>query len=239
MERAASAHPPSFAAALRRADIGIVAEIKRRSPSRGPINTGINAERQAVAYAEGGASALSVLTETEHFGGSIEDLRSVAAAVTIPVLRKDFCVDALQLLEARAAGAAAVLLIARALQPSRLAELAASAAEIGLEALVEVRSESELARAIALGAKIIGINNRDLESLDIDPEVSRRLIPIVPQDRLVVYESGVASRADVELAAEYGADSVLVGSALSRAADPRAMVVSLTGVARKPRVSRG
>jgi indole-3-glycerol phosphate synthase len=216
-----------------------VAEIKRRSPSRGSINSGLNAESQAAAYAGGGAAALSVLTESAHFGGSIEDLRSVAATVTIPVLRKDFCVDTLQLLEAKAFGAAAVLLIARALPPSLLAELAASAAEIGLETLVEVRSETELARALALGAAIIGINNRDLESLDINPEVSRRLVPMVPPDRLAVYESGVASRADVESAAACGADSVLVGSALSAAADPRAMVVSLTGVSRYPRVNRG
>lgn len=227
--------PPSLAAALRRADVAVVAEVKRRSPSKGEINGGLDAVAQARRYVEGGAAAISVLTEPAHFGGTPEDLRAVAAGVAIPVLRKDFHVSELQLLEARALGAAAVLLIARALPPDRLAELARFAGGAGLDVLVEVRDEPELERALEIPGAVIGVNNRNLESLVIDPGTSERLVPRIPGDRVAIAESGVAGRADVERAARAGADAVLVGSVVSAAPDPAAAVRALTGVKRHER----
>ncbi|HUO52603.1 MAG TPA: indole-3-glycerol-phosphate synthase, partial [Gemmatimonadaceae bacterium] len=192
----------------------------------------------AKAYASGGAAAISVLTEPRHFGGSLDDLAEARASVAVPLLRKDFVVDRTQLLEARAAGASAALLIARALEPARLADLAAEARAIGLEPLVEVRSEEELARAVACGARVIGVNQRDLETLAVDESVAARRLPLVPADAVAVSESGVRDRAGVERAAANGADAVLVGSALSAAADPAAAVHALTGVARRGRRAR-
>jgi indole-3-glycerol phosphate synthase len=192
-----------------------------------------------MAYAAGGAAAISVLTEPQHFGGSLTDLADARAAVSIPLLRKDFVLDRTQLWEARAAGASAVLLIARALEPALLDELTAEAIALGLEPFVEVRSEQELARALATGAPAIGVNQRDLETLAIDPEVAERLLPLVPRARVAVSESGVRDRGGVERAAANGADAVLVGSALSAAADPAAAVRALTGVARGAARSSG
>lgn len=238
LERAAAAAPraPSFAEALRAGPgIAVIAEIKRRSPSKGVINDAIGAPERAAAYVAGGAAALSVLTEPTRFGGALEDLRAVRDAVGVPLLRKDFITDRVQLLEARAAGASAVLLIARALAPSRLTRLAAEAQALGLEVLVEVRDEAELARAAAVPDAVIGVNNRDLETLRIDPAVGARLIPQVPAGRVAVYESGVEGVADVARAAAHGADAVLVGSVLSAAADPAAAVRALAAVTRRPR----
>lgn len=235
LERAAAAAPPppSFTKALRAgATIAVIAEVKRRSPSQGEINAALSAGAQATAYAAGGAAAISVLTEPTHFGGSMDDLAEVWKAVAIPLLRKDFVIDRTQLWEARLAGAAAVLLIARALEPERLDALAAEARALGLEPLVEVRTESELARALAAGAEVVGVNQRDLETLAVDPAVTARLLPLVPGDRIAVSESGVRSRADVERAAASGADAVLVGSALSASADPAAAVRALSTVPR-------
>jgi len=233
-ERASSAaEVPSLAAAIgaARGRLALIAEVKRRSPSRGSINPELDAVQQALDYEGGGAAAISVLTEKEHFGGSIEDLVRIAASVNIPTLRKDFCIDSLQLLEARACGAAAMLLIARALHPDKLVELAASANEVGLETLVEVRNEQELELALLLGTTLIGVNNRNLETLEITPDVSQRLIPLIPQSHSAVFESGIRSRADVELAATAGADAVLVGSALSAPTrDVREFVRSFTTV---------
>ncbi len=224
---------PSFAAALRAGPmIAVIAEVKRRSPSKGEINAALSASAQAVAYAAGGAAAISVLTEPQHFGGSLTDLADARAAVSIPLLRKDFVLDRSQLWEARAAGASGVLLIARALEPALLDELAAEAIAMGLEPLVEVRSEGELARALATEAPVLGVNQRDLETLVVDPAVAERLLPLVPRARVAVSESGVRDRAGVERAAASGADAVLVGSALSAAADPSAAVRALTGVPR-------
>jgi indole-3-glycerol phosphate synthase len=231
---------PSFTAALRAGRaVSVIAEVKRRSPSKGEINTALSAGAQAMAYAAGGAAAISVLTEPQHFGGSLTDLADARAAVSIPLLRKDFVLDRTQLWEARAAGASAVLLIARALEPALLDELAAEAIALGLEPFVEVRSEQELARALATGAPAIGVNQRDLETLAIDPEVAERLLPLVPRARVAVSESGVRDRGGVERAAANGADAVLVGSALSAAADPAAAVRALTGVARGAARSSG
>lgn len=234
LERAAADVPPprSMAAALRGGAVAVVAEVKRRSPSKGIINEDMSAERQAVAYAAGGARAISVLTEPEHFGGSAEDLRAVRAAVSIPLLKKDFHIDTVQLFEARALGAAAVLLIARALPPDELVRLAAEAHALGLEVLAEVRDERELETAIRSGAALIGVNNRNLETLAIDAGTGARLLPLVPGGVVAVAESGVSGVDDVERMAAAGADAVLVGSSISAASDPAAAVRALASVER-------
>lgn len=225
-----------MALALRKPNVAIIAEVKRRSPSKGLINAFVAADSQSRAYEFGGAAAISVLTEPRHFGGSIEDLRRAAAISAIPVLCKDFIVDDLQITEARAAGAAAVLLITRALSEPHLAALMYSAREWEMEALVEVRSEQELGRALAAGARLIGVNNRDLESLEIDPRTSEQLLPLIPPDRIAVAESGITTLDDVRRSADAGADAVLVGSSLSGSEDPASAVRALTGVTR---IARG
>lgn len=235
-EAAAAPAPPSFRDALRRREVAVIAEVKRRSPSRGEINAALSAADQARAYATGGAAAVSVLTEPRHFGGSLDDLRAVRAAVGLPVLRKDFIIHEIQLLEARAAGASAALLITRALAPAALQDLAGAARGLGIEALVEIRDELELERAMACGARVVGVNHRDLETLVIDPAVGERLLPLVPPTCVAIAESGVRSASDVERVARAGADAVLVGSVLSAAGDPGAAVRALTSV---PRSGRG
>src|SRR5688500_14916710 len=227
---AAAVRPPAvqFAASLLGDRVAVIAEVKRSSPSRGPINPSIDAAAQARAYARGGAAAVSVLTEPTHFGGSAADLVDVIAAVAIPVLKKDFHVEPVQLLEARALGASAALLIVRALSPERLHALADVAREIGLETVIEIRDESELERALAAGARVIGINNRDLETLRIDPATAPRLLALIPPDVVAIAESGMTSAGDVEAVARAGADAVLVGSWVSAAADPAAAVRTLS-----------
>jgi len=241
LERHAERPAPSasaFATALRAGTaVAVIAEVKRRSPSKGEINAALSAGAQARAYAAGGAAAISVLTEPAHFGGSLDDLREASGSVTVPLLRKDFVIDRTQLLEARGAGAAAVLLIARALEPARLAELAAEATALGLEPFVEVRSEEELARAIP-AARVIGVNQRDLETLAIDAAVTDRLLPLVPARCVAVAESAIRTRDDVERAAGCGADAVLVGSVLSAAPDAAGAVRALVGVPRRGRDAR-
>jgi indole-3-glycerol phosphate synthase len=237
-EAVAAAPPaPSMAAALLTASVAVIAELKRRSPSRGAIRADLSAAAQVAAYGEGGAAALSVLTEPEQFGGSPADLREARRTSALPILRKDFHVSELQLLEARVLGASAVLLIARALPPSRLRELAVAAAELQLETLVEVRDERELADALSVRASMIGVNNRDLETLAIDPATAERLIPLIPRDRIAIAESGISARADVERFAACGADAVLVGSSVSASGDPVQAVRSLAGVARRGRLA--
>jgi indole-3-glycerol phosphate synthase len=226
-----------FAGALDLATVGVIAEVKRRSPSKGWINADISAADQACAYARGGAAAISVLTEPANFGGSNEDLLAVRQAVTVPVLKKDFHVDPLQLVEARAVGASAALLIVRALSPADLTLMTSTARQLALEVLVEVRDEHELERALDSGATIIGINNRNLETLQIDPQTSERLLRLVPPPVIAVAESGVSARADVERVARAGANAVLVGSVISAAQDPSAAVAALSGVARVRRAS--
>jgi indole-3-glycerol phosphate synthase len=227
---------PKFAAALRGETVAVIAELKRSSPSKGTLDSGLDATARARSYSNGGAAALSILTEPSRFGGSLSDLREAKAAVELPLLRKDFITSEVQLLEARAFGAAATLLIARALDPDELADLAAAATALGLTPLIEVRDEAELARAVAVSGAVIGVNNRDLETLVIEPEVGARVIPQVPPDRIAVYESGIADRSAVEGAARLGADAVLVGSVLSVAADPVSAVAALADV---PRQARG
>ncbi len=226
---------PSLAAALRGLHVRVIAEVKRRSPSKGWINPSISAPEQAVAYVEGGAAAISVLTEPAHFGGSVDDLVAVRRAVTAPVLKKDFHVDPVQLLEAKAIGASGALLIARALSPDALLTMADFARAIGLEVLIEVRDEDELARALDAGAAIVGINNRNLESLVIEAGTAERLLRLIPPQVVAISESGIERRADVERVAQAGADAVLVGSTISAAADPRAAVRSLSDVPTVPR----
>lgn len=226
---------PSLLAALAGSEVAVIAEIKRRSPSKGAINPTIDAAGQARAYRKGGARAISVLTEGAHFGGSAEDLEEIRAVVEIPLLKKDFHVDPLQVMEARALRASALLLIARALAPTVLAQMAALAREVGIEPLIEVRDERELEAALAAGARVIGVNTRNLETLRMDPAVCERIVPLVPAGCIAIYESGVSERSDVERAAGLGADAVLVGSALSAAASPTEAVRALTGVARVSR----
>jgi indole-3-glycerol phosphate synthase len=221
---------PSFRAALRRSNVAVIAEVKRRSPSKGSINPGIDAPERARSYVTAGAAAISVLTEPDHFGGSMNDLEAVAAAVAVPVLRKDFIVASVQLYEARARGASAALLIVRALPRAALVELHDLGTAIGLDLLVEVRDEEELALALDIGAAIIGVNNRNLESLVIDPSTVGRVVPLIPRDVIAVAESGMASPEDVQRAAAAGADAVLVGSYVSAAPDPLAAVRALSGV---------
>jgi indole-3-glycerol phosphate synthase len=223
---------PSLRDALDQSSVSLLAEVKRRSPSKGAIAVGLDAVDQARAYADGGASGVSILTEPAHFGGSTDDLLDVRRRVVLPVLKKDFHVAPIQLIEARALGASAALLIARALSPDRLAEMMRVGVELDLELLVEIRDEAELERALAGGATMIGVNNRDLETLVIDAETSIRLIPLIPSSVIAIAESGVRMRGDVERYAAVGADAVLVGSSLSSAADPVAATRALAGVGR-------
>jgi indole-3-glycerol phosphate synthase len=208
----------------------VIAEVKRRSPSKGDINPEMNAVTRAGSYASAGAAAISVLTEPNRFGGSLKDLSDVAAAVAVPVLRKDFIVSAVQLYEARASGASAALLIARALKPNALKQLHEVGSAIGLDLLVEIRDEAELAVALDIGARIIGVNNRNLETLVIDRETAARVIPLIPGDIVAIAESGMTSRADVEGASQAGADAVLIGSAVSATTDADAAIRSLVDV---------
>ena len=231
--RARRARPvPSFRNALKGERVAVVAEIKRSSPSKGPINPGLDLPRQVTAYEAGGAAAISILTEPTRFGGSNDDLVRARELVMIPLLKKDFHVDRTQIFEARTLGASAALVIARAVSPARLEELMGAGADVGLEILVEVRDERELDLALSLNSTLIGVNNRNLETLEIDPETSVRLLPLIPRNVVAIAESGVKSAADVERLADAGADAVLVGSELSRSRDPEAAVRSLTGTRR-------
>jgi indole-3-glycerol phosphate synthase len=238
--RAGAALPaPPFAAALAGTTLGVIAEVKRRSPSAGPIALELDPVRHAAAYERGGAVAISVLTEPPHFGGSLADLEQVARAVRVPVLRKDFVVDELQLLESRGAGASAVLLIVRALPGPELGRLARAARGLGLGVLVEAHTESELDRALAAEPTALGINSRDLATFTLDLAAAERLVGRVPPEVPVVAESGIEDRAAVERFARAGADLVLVGTAAARAADPAATVRALCGVGRQRRRSAG
>lgn len=234
----AAAPPPPFGARCADGSIGVVAEVKRRSPSAGAIHEALDPVAHARAYAAGGAVGISVLTEPAHFGGSLDDLRRVAAAVPLPVLRKDFLLEEVQLVEARAAGAAAALVIVRILEPHRVRSLVRAAAELGLAALVEVHTPGELEIALAAGASLIGVNSRDLDSFTIDRDAAQRLLAQVPPDVIAVAESGIAERGDVERVARAGADHVLVGTAVARLSDPLAAVRQLAGVQRQGRGNR-
>ncbi len=230
---------PSFRAALQGQRVGLIAEVKRSSPSKGAINPGLDLARQVRAYEAGGAAAISVLTEPSRFGGSPADLVLARKSVALPLLKKDFHVEVSQILEAKALGASAALVIARAVPPARLKDLMSAGEDVALEILVEVRDERELDLALSLNASMIGVNNRNLETLEIDAETSLRLLPLIPRGVVAIAESGVKSAADVMRVAAAGADAVLVGSELSGASDPEAAVRSLTGVARTGGARKG
>jgi indole-3-glycerol phosphate synthase len=225
-----------FADALRRPDeVRVLAEIKRRSPSAGPIRPGADPAQVARAYRDGGAAALSVLTDREYFDGSLEALQRVREAVELPLLRKDFIVDAVQVWEARAAGADAVLLIVRALEQPVLAELQGLASEVGLDTLLEVHDGEELERALAVGGRLIGVNNRDLRTFRTDVRLSLRLASGVPREVTLVAESGIRTGEDVERLGAGGVDAVLVGESLMRQDDLRSAVAALAGRFKAPR----
>lgn len=225
--------PLSFADALRPAsgELGVIAEIKRRSPSAGAIAAGISAVEQADRYRNARASALSVLTDERYFGGSLDDLRSVTAHFrsvppALPCLRKDFMVHPIQVREALEAGASAILIIVRALDDREIATLFAAAQAAGLDALFEIHREDELMRAVDHGARIIGVNNRDLAIFKTDLGLSEALIPKFPRDVIAVSESGISTAADAQRVRRAGAHAILCGEALMRAPDPAGLLAS-------------
>ena len=220
--------PRPFEDALRSAPPALIAEYKRSSPSAGAISEP-DVASQARAYQEGGAAAISVLTEPTRFDGALADLRAVRLAVSLPVLRKDFLVHPAQVIQSRAAGGDAVLLIAAALSELELKGMLAVAADLGLDALVETHSEEDLAKALATDAPVIGVNARDLETLEVDVERALAMLPDVPSARVAVLESGVSTRDDVERAIDAGAGAVLVGETLMRSPDPGLTIRSLRG----------
>jgi indole-3-glycerol phosphate synthase len=227
--------PPPFRAALRRPNVAVIAEVKRRSPSAGSIREDLDPVERALLYGTHGAAAISILTDEPYFGGSMADLRAVARRSVVPVLRKDFILDELQILEARAAGASAALLIVRALEPPRLEALMACVSDAGMDALVEVHSLKELDIALAAGAGIIGVNSRDLDTFKVDTTAAWKIVRMVPSALIAVAESGLTCQNDVVRAAEAGADAVLVGTALSQAASPPDLLRQLTKVPRRDR----
>ena len=210
--------------------LAVIAEVKRASPSKGAIAPGLDAAAQARAYEQAGVDAVSVLTEPRRFAGSLEDLEAVARAVAVPVLRKDFIVEPYQIWEAAAAGAAAVLLIVAALDGDHLALLLGECAATGLDALVEVHNEDDLLRAELAGARLVGVNNRDLRTLAVDLATTERLAPLVSAATLLVAESGIAAATDAGRAARAGAKALLVGEALVRA--PQAELPTLIAALR-------
>jgi indole-3-glycerol phosphate synthase len=223
--RSADAPPPRrFLEALADPDrMSLIAEVKRRSPGAGAINPALDPVALAQAYARGGAAALSILTDGPWFGGSLADLEAVRAKVDLPCLRKDFTLDPLQLHEARAHGADAVLLIVRLLGDAALRELREEAESLGMGVLVEAHDAEEVQRALASGARILGVNNRDLSTFETSLDVTLDLLPVIPEDVVLVSESGIRSADDVAGLARAGVDAVLVGEALVRSGDPEAM----------------
>jgi indole-3-glycerol phosphate synthase len=225
-----SAMPPAkdLEAALTVAEPpALIAEVKRASPSAGRIAEDVNPSVLARGYQAGGAAAVSVLTEPRHFQGSLADLQAVRSSVSIPVLRKDFLIHPSQVIEARASGADAVLLIVAALTDAQLRALLEAAGDVGLAALVETHSDEDLRRALDTDAKLIGVNARDLETFEVDVEAALDRIGRVPDDRISVLESGISTRANVDAALEAGASAILVGEALMRADDPARAVRKL------------
>jgi indole-3-glycerol phosphate synthase len=218
-----------FSEALIDEGISLIAEMKRASPSKGPIRPGASVAEIVRAYQAAGARAVSVLTESAHFGGSLDDLAEARAACDLPLLRKDFVIDPYQVLEARAAGADAVLLIVAALGRERLGELMGAASDLGMDSLIEVHDEDEVEVAVEAGAELLGINNRDLHSLEVDLGTTFRLMADVPAGTVVVAESGITERGHVADLEDAGVDAILVGEALMRADDPAHAVRDLLG----------
>jgi indole-3-glycerol phosphate synthase len=221
--------PRGFRAALGGTEIAVIAEFKRRSPSAGALREGAELEQVAGAYERGGASAMSVLTEGPNFGGSLSDLQSARLLCELPLLRKDFVVEEYQLLEARTAGADAVLLIVAALSQGELTSLHARAHELGLDVLVEVHDRREVEVALALGAQLIGVNNRDLRDFSVDIARTSLLREAIPRGIAVVSESGISTPEQLRSLEGEGVDAVLVGEALMRASDPARALCALRG----------
>jgi indole-3-glycerol phosphate synthase len=217
-----------FAEALSRPGTSLIAEHKRRSPSAGTIREGTSCADVVRAYERGGAAALSVLTEEAHFGGSLADLHEARAASELPVLRKDFTIDPYQLYEAKAAGADAVLLVVGAMTQSELASLYREAHSLDLDAVVEIHNEEELDRALEVDADVLGINNRDLEDFSVDIQRTFDLLADIPAGKVVVSESGIQNRHQIDELEQVGVDAVLIGEALMRAPDPEAAVRELS-----------
>ncbi|HEU4749446.1 MAG TPA: indole-3-glycerol phosphate synthase TrpC [Acidimicrobiia bacterium] len=228
MERAESASdPPSFEAVLRGSGLKLIAEVKRRSPSRGELAPSLDPALQAAAYARGGAAAISVLTEPQFFAGHPDDLLAAREASGLPVLRKDFVVESIQVWESRAIGASAVLLIVAALTPNELVGLISDVERAGLAALVEVHDREEVRIALDAGARIIGVNNRDLSTFAVSLETAELLAPELAGPGLTVAESGIWTRADARRMAACGYNAILVGEALVTSADPAALITDL------------
>jgi indole-3-glycerol phosphate synthase len=221
--------PRGFEEALRAPGMSLIAEFKRASPSRGDLAPHLDPAVQAVAYEEGGARALSVLTESEFFKGSPQDLVRTREATQLPVLWKDFVLDPYQVVQARSFAADAVLVIVRILDDERLAELLAETDALGMTALVEVFDEADLRRALEAGARVVGVNHRDLETFEEDPQATMRLRKGIPPGVVTVAESAIWMREDVEAYGSIGVDAVLVGEALVRAPDPSVKVRELLG----------
>jgi indole-3-glycerol phosphate synthase len=233
--RAAAAAPPrEVVPLLRRESVGVIAEVKRASPSRGNLAAIADPAALATDYVDGGATAVSVLTEARRFHGSLDDFAAVRAAVEVPLLRKDFIVTPYQVFEARAYGADLVLLIVAALEQPRLCGLLDRIESLGMTALVEVHDEPELLRALDAGAKVIGVNARDLNTLEVDTTTFARLAPEIPSGIIKIAESGVTGPRDVMSYASYGADAVLVGEALVSRGDPRQAVADLVAAGAHP-----
>src|SRR5690348_6164133 len=227
-EQAVAAYTPKdFAGALRGPNLAVIAEMKQRTPSMGVLADDYRPADLAHAYAEGGAAAISVLTHMAGFGGRVEHLRAVRAATDLPMLRKDFVTDSYEVAEARACGADAVLLIVAALEPDQLRDLVGLAKSRGVAALVEVHDERETAAALEAGAKLIGVNHRDLRTFDVDLALTERLRKLIPPEVVVVAESGIHSAGDARRMREAGADAILVGELLMRSADPAAQLRAL------------
>lgn len=220
----------SLRAARARGELAVISEIKRRSPSKGALNADLDPAALAATYAAGGAAALSVLTDVEHFGGSVADLHAARAAIDLPVLRKDFTVSANDVCDARLMGADCVLLIAAALSRDELCEFHRIADDIGIEVLVEIHDEHELEAALAANARIVGVNQRDLVTFQVDHERARRMAGVIPGDVVKVAESGVRGGDDARDLHAAGYDAVLVGETLVIAADPAEMLRTLRGV---------
>lgn len=222
--------PKGFAAALGGQGLAVIAEVKQRTPSMGVLSEDYRPAELAAAYERGGAAAISVLTHAFGFGGSVEHLDAVRAATALPILRKDFITDAYQVVEARAHGADAVLLIVAALQPRELKHLLEVARHHDLDALVEVHDDTEVRAAKLAGATLIGVNHRDLRTFAVDLSLTERLRPWIPPDCVLVAESGIKNGADARRIREAGADAILVGETLIRAADPAAVIRELRNV---------
>jgi indole-3-glycerol phosphate synthase len=220
---------PSFRAALEKPQrLRIIAEVKKASPSRGVLKSDLDPAKQAVAYAGAGACAISVVTEEDFFQGDLGWVGKIRDASTLPVLRKDFVYEPFQVYETRAAGASAILFIVAMLQPAELKDLIALAHSLTLDALVEVHDEIELGEALESGASIIGVNNRDLKTFNVDLQTSLRLAKMIPDDRLFVVESGIHSKDDIQLLLDAGADAFLIGEHFLTSADPAAALRGLS-----------